>query len=106
MARLKQEDNVMVIAGKEKGKIGRILKLVDGGERVLVEKLNMVKRHTRPTQQHPQGGIIEKEAPIHASNVMLLTSDNQPVRVRYEYKTVDGKRTKVRVAAQTGDSID
>jgi large subunit ribosomal protein L24 len=106
MARIKRDDTVMVIAGKEKGKVGRILRIEKGAKRVFVEKLNMVKRHSRPTQQNPQGGIIEKEGPINISNVMLLTSDNRPVRVRYEFKEVDGKTTKVRIAAQSGDAIE
>jgi len=106
MPRIKRDDQVMVIAGKEKGKVGKVLKVVKSGQRVLVEKLNMVKRHTRPTQQYPQGGIVEKEASIHISNLMLLTDDNQAVRIRYEYKEVDGKRQKVRVAAQTGAQLD
>ena len=106
MASIKRDDTVMVIAGKEKGKVGRILRIEKGGKRVFVEKLNMLKRHSRPTQQNPQGGIIEKEGPINISNVMLLTSDNRPVRVRYEFKEVDGGQTKVRVAAQTGDASD
>jgi large subunit ribosomal protein L24 len=106
MARIKRDDMVMVIAGKEKGKMGRVLRMAKTGGRVFVEKLNMVKRHSRPTQQNPQGGIVEKEASIHISNVMMLTSDNQPVRVRFEQKVVADKKTKVRVAAQTGDELD
>jgi large subunit ribosomal protein L24 len=106
MARIKRDDKVLVIAGKDKGKKGRVLRLAKGGERAFVEKLNMVKRHSRPSQQNPQGGIIDKEASIHISNLMLLTKNDQAVRVRYEFRDVDGKSTKVRIAAQTGDALD
>jgi len=96
----------MVITGKDAGKVGRVLEVVKGGKKVVVEKLNMVRRHTRPTQLNPQGGIIDKEMPLNISNVMLLTKDNRPVRVAYRVEEIDGKRTKVRVAAGTGEVID
>ncbi len=101
MNRIKKDDRVMVIAGKEKGQIGRVLKLVKDGTRVLVEKLNMVKRHTKPSQQNTQGGIVEKEAPIHISNVMLIDDADRAVRVGYR----DEAGKKVRFARQTGKTL-
>lgn len=105
MARIRRDDTVMVIAGKDKGKTGRVLKVTKGGDKVVVEKLNMVKRHQRPTQTSPTGGIVDKEMPLAISNVMLV-HNNRAVRVGFQVKEVDGKRVKVRVAKQTGDVID
>jgi large subunit ribosomal protein L24 len=67
-----REDTVLVLTGKDKGKKGRVIRVFPGKDRVLVEKINMVKRHTRPTQQLPQGGIVEKELPVHVSNVQVI----------------------------------
>ena len=106
MARVKRDDRVMVIAGKDRGKAGRVLKVKADGKKVLVEKLNMVKRHTKPTNQSPQGGIVDKEAPIDISNVMLLDKAGRPVRVGFRFEEVDGKRKKVRYAKQTGEALD
>ncbi len=69
---IKKNDNVMVMSGKEKGKKGRVIAVYPSANRVLVEKLNMIKRHTKPNQQLRQGGIMEKESPISASNVKLI----------------------------------
>jgi len=102
MKRIKKDDRVMVIAGKEKGQIGTVMKVVKDGEKVLVAKLNMVKRHTKPNQQNAQGGIIEKEAPLHISNVMLVGDDDRPVRVGYR---VDGDKGKIRFGRQTNKAI-
>lgn len=91
--RIKKNDKVMVMTGKDKGKIGKILRIVGKKDRVLVEKVNMVKRHTKgnPYQQQA-GGIIEKEAPIHLSNVRLLCDAcAEPTRVGYRV-TEDGKK--------------
>lgn len=80
---IKVNDTVAVIAGKEKGKKGRVLKVHPGKGRVVVEKVNFIKKHTRPSQQSRQGGIVEKEGAIHLSNVMLLCKKcNKPVRTR------------------------
>ncbi len=105
MMRIKKEDRVIIIAGKDKGQVGRVLRMAKGGKRIFIEKLNMVKRHTRPTQQHPQGGIIAKEASIDISNVMLVHTGDRPVRVGFEFKDDGGGRKKIRVARQTGDAI-
>lgn len=78
---VKKDDMVMVIAGKDKGKSGRVNRVFSAKGRVVVENVNVVKRHTRPSQAHSEGGIIEKEAPIQASNVQLLCGAcNKPTR--------------------------
>lgn len=78
---IKKDDTVMVMAGKEKGKSGKVLRILPEKNRVLVENLNVVKRHTRPSQVNPDGGIVEKEASIAISNVMLVCSAcNKPSR--------------------------
>lgn len=69
---LRKNDQIEVIAGREKGKTGKILKVDLKSGRVTIEKVNMVKRHVKPSQKHPQGGIIEKELPLHYSNVLLM----------------------------------
>ena len=101
-AKIRKGDMVLVISGKDRGKSGRVLRVVDRGQRVIVEKLNMVQRHQRPTQKFPQGGIVEKEAPIHISNVMLLDGKNRPVRVGFRVLE-DGR--KIRIARQTGEPV-
>lgn len=101
---VKKNDNVIVIAGKEKGKIGKILRVFPAEGRVVVEKVNLIKRHTRPSQQNPQGGIIEKEAPIHISNVLLYcTKCARGVRVGRRILE-DGK--KVRYCKKCGEVFD
>jgi len=78
---VKKDDLVMIIAGKDKGKSGKVLRVLPEKERVLVENLNLIKRHTRPSQSNNEGGIIEKEAPIAISNVQLLCKGcNKPAR--------------------------
>ena len=81
--RIKKNDEVMVIAGNYKGKTGRVLEVYPKKDKVLVEGINVRKRHMRPNNQYPQGGIISKELPIHISNVMLIDSDGNPTRVYY-----------------------
>ena len=102
MKRIKKGDNVRVIAGKEKGREGKILGFSNSGERVLVEGLNIVKRHSRPTSTNPQGGIVEKEAGIHVSNVMPLTPGGAATRV--QYRVEDGQ--KVRYSAKHDEALD
>lgn len=81
---IKKNDTVMVIAGKEKGKSGKVLRVIPKKDRAIVEKLNMVKRHLKPNQQNRQGGILEREAPIHISNLMVICSKcTDPTRVGY-----------------------
>ncbi len=98
---IKKGDDVLVTAGNDRGKQGRVLKVFPKQRRVIVEGINFIKRHTRPSQSNPQGGIVEKEAPIHISNVMLMHNGN-PTRVGYRYLD-DG--SKVRVAKSTGEVI-
>ena len=101
---LKKDDIVEVIAGKEKGKKGKILAIYPAQERVTVEKLNMVKRHTKGDGKSKQSAILEKEGAIHISNV-LLVSDKVGKGVRTKLKKLaDGKR--VRICSKTGDVLD
>jgi large subunit ribosomal protein L24 len=100
---VKKGDKVQVISGKDKGKQGVILEAYPKLNRVLVEGVNVVKKHAKPSQANPQGGILSQEAPIHASNVMPL-DPKTGVPTRIGYKTVDG--TKVRVAKKSGETLD
>ncbi|MET3699924.1 large subunit ribosomal protein L24 [Bacillus oleivorans] len=100
---VKKGDKVMVISGKDKGKTGVILAAFPKKDRVVVEGVNIVKKHAKPSQDNPQGGIISREAAIHVSNVMPIDpKTGQPTRVGY--KEVDGK--KVRVAKKSGEKLD
>ncbi len=102
--RLKKNDVVQVIAGKDKGKTGKVMRLVPKKDRAIVEKINMVKRHMKPSQQVRQGGILEKEAPIAISNLMLVCSKcTDPTRVGY--KILDDDR-KVRFCKKCGEVFD
>ncbi|KAF9140277.1 hypothetical protein BGX30_006766 [Mortierella sp. GBA39] len=101
---VKKEDTVMVISGKDKGKKGRVIAAYPRENRVLVEGVNMVKKHQKPNQSNPQGGIIEQEAPIHVSNVMHIDPKSGKV-TRIGYKTLDNGK-KVRVAKKSGEVID
>lgn len=102
--RLKKDDVVVVIAGRDKGRQGRVLRVIAETDRVLVEGINVVKRHTRPTPQNPEGGIIEKPMPVHVSNVMLWDSKaDKPTRVRYR---VEDDGTKVRVSTKSGTVLE
>jgi large subunit ribosomal protein L24 len=101
--RLKKNDKVMVISGKEKGKTGKILKIYSEKNRVIVEKVNYIKRHTRPGGKVSKGGIIEKEASLHVSNVMLICGKcTDPVRVGSQ-KQPDGKT--VRICKKCGEIL-
>jgi large subunit ribosomal protein L24 len=102
--RIKKDDQVVVIAGKDKGTKGRVKQVLREVDRVLVEGVNMVKRHTKPTPKNPQGGIIEREQPIHLSNVMMLdTKEDKPTRVKMGTDK-DGK--KVRQSVRSGTTLD
>jgi len=101
--KIRKGDTVMVIAGDDKGKTGRVLSVDETKHRVIVEKINFVKRHTKARGQNQQGGILEKEAPIHLSNVMLFDPKaGRGVRVGVR-TTKDGKRE--RISRATGDSL-
>ena len=82
--KIKTGDTVRVIAGDHKGSEGKILKLLSSKDKAIVEGVNVVKRHTKPNAQNPQGGIVEKEAAIHVSNLSLLTTDGETTRVGYQ----------------------
>lgn len=100
---VKKGDKVMVISGKDKGKTGIILEAFPKQSRVLVEGINIVKKHAKPSQVNPQGGILNQEAPIHVSNVMPIDpKSGKPTRVGY---TVENGK-KVRVAKQSGEVLD
>ena len=102
MAKIKRNDQVLVIAGKDKGKKGRVLRVVTDRNRVLVEGVGLIKKHVKPNpQRNVQGGIVQQEAPVHISNVMLLDSDGNPTRVGYR---MEGDR-KVRVARSNNNDI-
>jgi large subunit ribosomal protein L24 len=101
-AKIKKGDRVVVITGKEKGREGRVLKVMPKEQRLVVEGLNIVQRHTRASQADPQGGIKNKEAAIHVSNVAIVDSNGKPTRVGFR---VDGDK-KVRVAKTTGEVIN
>lgn len=105
MNRIRKGDEVVVIAGRSRGQRGHVLRVVDGGERLLVENVNMVKRHTRPDPgRNAPGGIVEKEAPIHVSNVQLYNPATAKAD-RVGYKTLEDGR-KVRVFKSTGEAVD
>ena len=101
---IRKNDKVKVITGKDSGKIGKVLKVDRKKDRILVENINSVKRHTRPNAQNRQGGIIESEAALHSSNVMLLCNKCiKPVRIKM-MQLDDGK--KVRVCRKCNEQID
>ncbi len=106
--KIRKNDNVMVISGNDRGKTGKVLKVFPKVSRVIIEGINLRKRHTKPNQKSPQGGIIEKEAPINASNVMLLDpKTNEPTRlgsqIILDEKT--GKKKRARVSRSTGEMV-
>src|SRR5260370_16112127 len=102
MERIRKGDTVIVIAGKEKGKRGKVLRVLYKTNRVVIERVMMVKRHTKPSQQNPQGGIVEKEGSIHLSNVMPVDpGSDKPSRVRMG--VVDGIRRRL---AKSGTIIE
>jgi large subunit ribosomal protein L24 len=100
-AKIRKGDRVVVLTGKDKGRQGVVSKVMPKEERVVVGGLNMVQRHTRPSQMDPQGGIKNKEAPIHLSNVAVVDSKGKPTRVGFR---MDGDK-KVRFAKTTGEVI-
>ncbi len=101
--KIRKGDRVTVITGKDTGKTGEILRVIPAERRVIVQGVNMIKRHTRPAAGNP-GGIVEREAPIHASNVSLIDpKENTPTRVGFRFLD-DGR--KVRFAKRSGEIID
>ena len=98
---IKKGDTVYVNAGNDKGKTGKVLEVLRDKDRVIVEGVNMVSKHTKPNPKNPQGGIVKQEAGIHISNVNLIDNAGKPTRIAH--KVVDGK--KVRIAKTTGEEI-
>ncbi len=102
--RIKKEDKVKIIAGKDKGKIGKVIRVDKKKNRLLVEKANMIKRHVKPSVKNPQGGIVEGEGPIHWSNVMVICSSCvTPARIKMK---VQDNGEKVRICAKCNENID
>ncbi|MBI5558286.1 MAG: 50S ribosomal protein L24 [Deltaproteobacteria bacterium] len=101
---LKLNDKVEVIAGKDKGRVGKIIKVYPATNKAKVEKINMIKRHTKPSMKNQQGGIIEMEAAIHVSNLMLICSKCAKT-VRIKTSLLDDG-TKVRICKKCGESIE
>ena len=100
-AKIRKGDRVVVLTGKDKGREGSVTKVLPKESRVVVGGLNMVQRHTRPSQTDPQGGVKNKEAPLHVSNVAIVDSKGKPTRVGFR---LDGDK-KVRFAKTTGEVI-
>ena len=101
-AKIKKGDRVILLAGKDKGRQGAVTKVFPTEGRVLVEGLNMVQRHTKASQSDPQGGIKNKEAPVHVSNVAIVDSNGKPTRVGFRVEN----DKKVRFAKTTGEVIN
>jgi len=101
---IRKNDSVMVIAGKERGKTGKVLRVLTDKEAVVIERLNLVKRHTKPRGPQQSGGIIEKEAAIHASNIMIMCDKcNAPVRIGRKI-LADGK--KIRICRRCQEALE
>jgi large subunit ribosomal protein L24 len=106
--RIRKNDTVMVIAGNARGKSGKVLKVYPDTERVIIEGVNIIKRHSKPSQKNPQGGIVQREAPIHVSNVMLLdpkTNEITRVGAKVILDATTGKKRRMRVARTTGETF-
>ena len=99
--KIKKDDKVRIITGENKGSEGRVLKVLKNKKKVLVEGVNIVKKHSKPNSKNPQGGIIEKESPVDISNLSLISSDGQNTRLGYRFE--DGK--KVRYAKKNNEII-
>ena len=102
MLKIKKDDSVKVISGNHKGKTGRVIKILKSKNRALVEGINLAKKHMRPSQENPQGGIIEKELSINISNLMLV-SKGKPVKVGFE---INKNGRKIRINRKNGESLD
>lgn len=106
--KIKKNDMIIVIAGNDKGKTGKVLKVFPATNRVIVEGINIRKKHTKPSQKNPQGGILEKEASINASNIMMLDpKTNEPTRLGAQIilDEKSGKKKRARVSKATGEMI-
>lgn len=106
--KIRKNDMVMIISGNDRGKTGKVLKVFPKKYRLIVEGINLRKRHTKPNQKNPQGGILEKEASVHASNVMILDpKSNEPTRIgsRVILDEKTGKKKIARVAKVSGEML-
>lgn len=99
--KIKTEDRVLVIAGEHKGSEGKVVKVIRDQNKAIVEGVNLIKKHTKPSAQNPQGGIIEKEAPIHISNLSLTTDDSVATRVGFRME----EGNKVRFAKKNNEVV-
>ena len=101
---IRKNDSVMVIGGKERGKTGKVLRVLPDKDTVIIERLNIVKRHSKPRGPQQAGGIVEKEAPLHASNVMFMCDKcNAPVRIGHKL-LADG--SKIRICRRCNEAVD
>jgi large subunit ribosomal protein L24 len=106
--KIRKNDMVVVIAGNDRGKTGKVLKVFPKNNRIIIEGINIRKRHTKPSQKNPQGGILEKEASINASNVMMLdlkTNESTRLGTQIILDENTGKKKRVRVSKATGEMI-
>jgi large subunit ribosomal protein L24 len=99
--KIKTEDRVLVIAGEQKGSEGKVVKVIRDQNKAIVEGVNLIKKHAKPSAQNPQGGIIEKEAPIHISNLSLTTDDSKATRVGFRME----EGNKVRFAKKNNEVV-
>ena len=104
ISNIRLNDQVEVIAGKDKGRVGKVIKVITKDAKVLVEKINMMKRHTKPSSINQQGGIIEKEAPLHVSNVMLICPQCSKTARIGKKILEDGQ--KVRFCKKCGETVE
>ena len=100
--KIKKDDNVLVIAGEHKGSQGKVVKIIREKNRAIVEGVNMIKKHAKPSAQNPQGGIIEKEAAIHVSNLSLVSSEGNATRVGFR---IEDDGNKVRFAKKNNEVV-
>jgi len=104
LVQIRKNDSVMVITGRERGKTGKVLRVLREKDALIIERINLVKRHSKPRGPQQPGGIIEKEASIHASNIMIMCDKcNAPVRIGYKQLS-DGK--KIRICRRCGEALD
>ena len=101
--RIVKNDTVKILSGKYNGKTGKVLKVFPDQDRVIIEGVNIIKKHTKPSQKNQQGGIVEKEASVHVSNVMVIDpKTHEPTRIGYKYLE-DG--SKVRISKKSGEML-
>ncbi|MCL4547981.1 MAG: 50S ribosomal protein L24 [Bacteroidetes bacterium] len=106
--KIRKNDNVIVIAGNNRGKTGKVLKVFPQINRVIVEGVNLRKRHTKPNQKNPQGGIVEKEAPIHVSNIMIVdpkTNEATRIGARIIIDEKTGKKKSARISKSSNEML-